>query len=106
MALPRYPTKNQEYIFGGTKGNKIFTVLDLKDGFWQVVLPKNYRKYFGFSILEGRNAGHYEWNLIVQGSNILVPCFQKRINEVLLKFYELGFNVYIDNIIISSPNIE
>ena len=64
MAL-KYRTKNQEFIFGGNKNSKVFTILDLKDEFWQVVLLKKYRKYFGFGILEGRNVGHYEWNVIV-----------------------------------------
>ena len=64
MKTPRYPTKHKEYIFPKAKGAQVISVLDLKDGFWQVILPKYLRKYFAFSIPEGPFAGHYEFNVV------------------------------------------
>ena len=59
--LSALPCTLIEPVLHKAKGKKYKSILDLKDGYWQCVLPPVWRKYFAFSVIEGNEKGHYEF---------------------------------------------
>ena len=56
-------------------GAKYISILDLKDGFQQVVLKEEYRKYFSFIVPEGKYRGQYQFNSITQDLSVSAALF-------------------------------
>lgn len=63
----QYASTFIEDIHRRGKGKKFKSILDLKDAYWQIILPYAYRWYFAFSITHGPHKGHYEMNCLPQG---------------------------------------
>ena len=82
------------------RGNRVFTVIDLTDGFFQVELEESTKQLTGISTQEGR----YEFNVLPQGAKQSPPCFHNRIKRILNPLKH-AFN-YIDDIVLMSPTIE
>lgn len=81
-------------------GAKFFSVLDLKDGFWQVDLEPESRKLLTFST----PFGNYQFNRLAFGLSTSAEVFQKYNNE---SFGDIpGVTVYIDDILVTGTTIE
>lgn len=81
-------------------GKKIYSIIDLKVGFWQILLSELSKKYTSFATPDGP----FEWNVLPQGLNIGSEEFQSRMLEVFGNIANV--NVFIDDLIISSNTIE
>lgn len=84
-------------------GKKVFTKLDLKDGFHQINIHPEHTKYFSFAI----PSGQYEFVKMPFGYSEAPAEFQKRILQI---FYSLirsdKILIYIDNILIPTITIK
>lgn len=82
------------------KSSKYFSVLDLKDSFWQIPLDKVSSKYCTFST----PFGLYSFRRLPFGLNISAEVFQKYLTE---NFEDIqGVNIYIDDLLIYADTIE
>ena len=81
---------------------KIFSKIDLKSGYWQIILDKLSRAKTAFST----RYGHYEWNVLPFGLSNAPAAFQRRINRVLRRYIDKFCIVYLDDILIYSENHE
>ena len=84
-----------EDIISRLEGKKLFSVLDLKDGFWQVPLDSESSEICTFNTPFGR----YKFNRMPFGIASAPEVFQKR-NERLFGDIE-GVEVYFDDIIVT-----
>lgn len=83
---------------------KIFTVIDLKSGYWQVPLSDDSKRYTAFCTPEGHL---YHFNVMPFGLKNAPCTFQRLMTQEVLSGYLQKFvMVYLDDIIIYSPNFE
>ncbi|GBN22426.1 Transposon Ty3-G Gag-Pol polyprotein [Araneus ventricosus] len=87
-----------EDIISRLEGKKLFTVLDLKDGFWQVPLDNESSDLCTFNTPHGR----YKFNVLPFGIASAPEVFQKR-NERLFGDID-GVEVYFDDIIVTGTD--
>lgn len=90
-----YQIPSADDIISRLEGKKIFSVLDLKDGFWHVPLDESSSEICTFNTPFGR----YKFNKMPFGIVSAPEVFQKR-NQKLLGDIE-GVEVYFDDIIIT-----
>lgn len=95
-----HPIPTFEQLAEKLNGKRWFTVLDLKEGFWQVKLNERSSKLCTFST----PFGCYRFNRLPFGVKICAEVFQKY-NERNFEDIE-GVNVFIDDIIISANSVE
>lgn len=77
--------------------------MDLKDGFHQINVHPDYRKYFLFAMPDGQ----YEYNRLPFGCSESPAEFQKRLVHILRPLvYQEKLIVYIDDILIPSESVE
>src|SRR5579859_4055106 len=82
-------------------GARFFTILDLRSGYWQILLDLMTRAKTAFST----RYGHYEWLVLPFGVSNGPGGFQKRMNKLLLEFIDKFVIVYMDDILIFSKNL-
>lgn len=81
-------------------GAKVFSVLDLKDGFWHVELEESSKKLMTFAT----PFGNYQFNRLPFGICSSAETFQKYNEE---NFGDIeGVTVYIDDILIAGKTVE
>lgn len=85
-------------------GNKkVFTLLDLRDGFHQIKVDSSCTKFFAFATPDGQ----YEYTRLPFGFSESPAEFQKRLVAILLPLIrEEEVIVYIDDIMIASETID
>lgn len=81
---------------------KFFSKIDLKSGYWQIILDRLSRAKTAFST----RYGHYEWNVLPFGLSNAPGAFQRRINKVLRRYIDKFCIVYLDDILIYSETEE
>ena len=59
-------------------GCKVFSINDMKKGYWMVPLPPESRPLTCMSL----NIGRYQWTQLPVGTNIASDVFQKKLDEV------------------------
>jgi len=79
-------------------GMRYFTHIDLRSGYWQIILDLVSRQKTAFS----SRYGHYEFNVIPFGLSNAPGAFQRRMNKVLRKYFDKFCIVYLDDILIYS----
>src|SRR5438552_3477298 len=79
-------------------GMKYFTHIDLRSGYWQILLDLLSRQKTAFST----RYGHYEFNVIPFGLSNAPGAFQRRMNKVLRKYLDKFCIVYLDDILLYS----
>lgn len=85
-----------ETIISQLTGKNIFTVIDMKEGFWQLSLDKTSSDLCTFSTPYGR----YKFLRMPFGLSIAPEIFQKKLFQI---FGDInGVNIYFDDIIISA----
>ncbi|GFU49546.1 transposon Tf2-9 polyprotein [Nephila pilipes] len=87
-----------DYIISRLEGKKIFSVVDLKDGFWHVPLDEVSSEIRTFNTPFGR----YKFNKLPFGIVSAPEVFQKR-NQKLFGDIE-GVEIYFDDIIVAGYN--
>jgi len=84
-------------------GKRIFTKLDLRDGFHQIDIHPNDTKYFAFATPYGQ----YEYVKMPFGYSKAPAEFQKRILQIFMPMINSGkILIYMDDILIASPTVE
>ncbi|KAH1016964.1 hypothetical protein HUJ05_007705 [Dendroctonus ponderosae] len=84
--------------------SKIFSVLDLKSGYWQVPLEESSKAYTAFSTPDGAS---YQFVVMPFGLKNAPSTFQKLMtSEVLVGLIGSSVLVYLDDIIVHSDTLE
>jgi hypothetical protein len=79
-----------------------FTSIDLRSGYWQIILSLLSREKTAFSTWYG----HYEWNVLPFGLSNAPGAFQRRMNKVLQLYLDKFCIVYLNDILIFSKTEE
>ena len=83
-------------------GMRYFSSIDLRSGYWQIILDLLSRGKTAFS----SRYGHYEWNVLPFGLSNAPGAFQRRMNKVLQRYIDKFCIVYLDDILIFSKTAE
>ena len=75
-----YPLGNIEDVLPDLSNAKVFSVADVKNGFWHVVLEEVSSKLTTFATPWGR----YKWNRMPFGISVAPEEFQRRLNNALI----------------------
>ena len=108
MALNELVEKEEEYIpkvddiLDNLQGSKYFTVLDLKEGYFQILIEEEDKEKTAFEV----NNQKYEWNRMPMGFKNAPMIFQKIMNQELREFLHKGVEVYLDDIAIHAKEEE
>lgn len=98
LVADRQSTEMTEEIFQKFTGAKYFTTLDLTQGFWQVELDKESRKYVAFTY-GGRNL---QFKRLPFGLSVSTALFTKALNKILGPEFFDYVTCYVDDILIST----
>src|SRR6266498_3085094 len=98
----RYPLPNINEMLSSFWGSKWFTVIDLVSAYWQIQLRKKDRPKTAFLT---RN-GQYQFKVILFGLNNILMTFQRLMNKVLKQYIRKFIQVYLDDVIIYSNNLD
>lgn len=98
----RYPIPDTSVILANLGKSAFFTTLDLKSGFHQILLAEKDRQKTAFNV----NNGKYEFLRLPFGLRNAPSIFQRAIDDVLRNWIGKCCYVYIDDIIIYSPDAE
>ena len=79
-----------------------FSSIDLRSGYWQILLSMLARAKTAFS----SRYGHYQWNVLPFGLSNAPGAFQRRMNKVLRRYIDKFCIVYLDDILIYSKTPE
>lgn len=89
-----------EDLLSRMSGKRVFTVLDLRNGFWQMELDRRSSDLTTFMTPFGR----YRWNRLPFGISSAPELFQKRMVQL---FGDIpGVEVYFDDVAIAAENFE
>uniref|UniRef100_W8C8G1 RNA-directed DNA polymerase n=1 Tax=Ceratitis capitata TaxID=7213 RepID=W8C8G1_CERCA len=96
----KYPIPDTSVILSNLGKSTVFTTLDLKSGFHQICLLEKDRCKTAFSI----NNGKYEFCRLPFGLKNAPSIFQRAIDDILREDIGKICHVYVDDIIIFSPD--
>lgn len=97
----RYPIPDTSVILANLGKSAFFTTLDLKSGFHQILMNEKDRQKTAFSV----NNGKYEFCRLPFGLRNAPSIFQRTIDDILREWIGKCCYVYIDDIIIYSPDL-
>ena len=100
--LDPYPFPLIDEIINSLGGCNYFSTVDLKDGFWQIPLTEETKKYTAFVL----PFGLYEFNVLPFGWKNSPPKFQRIMDIVLEGLLDSRTFVYIDDIMIGGRTKE
>jgi len=98
----KYPIPLITELRDHARDAQIFTMLDLKDGFYLIRVRKGDEWKTAFRTWYG----HYQYPVMPFGFVNLPATFQTMMNEILPEFLDQVVVVYIDDILIHSKTIE
>lgn len=98
----RFPIPHIDDIFDKLSGCKIFTILDLAKGFYQIEMDEKDIPKTAFSTANG----HYEFLRMPFGLQNAPATFQRLMNNLLRPYIGFFCHVYMDDILIFSKHIE
>ena len=90
---------NKDELLTLIRGKKMFSSLDCKSGFWQVLLDKESQLLTAFTCPQG----HYQWIVVPFGLKQAPSIFQRHMQNAFRSF-EKFCCVYVDDILIFSDN--
>ncbi|KAF0746803.1 Uncharacterized protein FWK35_00022555, partial [Aphis craccivora] len=93
-----YPTPDLITLICQMRGAKIFSILDLKSGYWQVPLNQNARKYTA----SRTRRGLYQFRVLPFGLKNSPMTFVRLMDEVLRGYLDEFVRVYLDDIVVFS----
>lgn len=91
-----YTVPNIQQIIEKTQGKRFFTVIDLKDGYYQISLKKSDRYKTAFYF----NNKLYQWTRMPQGFKNSPAIFQRIMDNLLNEEIPKKCSVYLDDIIV------
>ncbi|SAM82878.1 uncharacterized protein UBRO_20717 [Ustilago bromivora] len=97
-----YPIPHANDSLNLLAGSRYFTSLDFLNRFWQIPMKEAHKGVTAFSC----RYGHFEWNIIPMGLTNVPAMFQQAMNNVLVDFIDQCCIVYLDDIIVFSPDLE
>lgn len=97
-----FPLPNISEIFDQLGSSKYFSVIDLANGFHQVLLNEESKHLTAFST----PTGHYEYNRLPMGLKGSPATFQRLLNCVLSGLQGLKCLVYLDDIVIFGSSLK
>uniref|UniRef100_A0A2S2NFW4 RNA-directed DNA polymerase n=1 Tax=Schizaphis graminum TaxID=13262 RepID=A0A2S2NFW4_SCHGA len=97
-----YPMPDLNKLIRQMRGARIFSVLDLRSGYWQVPLNQNARKYTAFRTRRGL----YHFRVLPFGLKNSPMTFARLMNEVLRGYIDDFVQVYLDDIVVFSMNTD
>lgn len=97
-----FPLPRIEDILDALGGALFFSVLDLSQGFHQVLIHESDKEKTAFS----SNFGHYQYKRCPFGLKTLPGFFQSLLNGILSGLQGVKCFVYIDDVVIFSPSLE
>ena len=80
---------------------KIFSTLDLKSGYWQILLAPEARRYTAFTTPTG---GQYQFRVMPFGLKNSLGTFQNLVRHVLADHWGQFAIAYLDDIVVYSKN--
>ena len=95
-----YPLPRIQDIFDQLDGAKVFTTMDLKSGYWQVKMAPDSVEKTAVST----HRGLFQFKRMQFGLTNAPAVFQRMMNSVLAKFVGKFCLIYLDDIIIYSPD--
>lgn len=98
----RDPLPLMSTVFDHLQQAQIFTKLDLRNAYHLVCIWEGDEWKTGFNT----HSGHYEYLVMPFGLTNTPAVFQAMINDVLRDFLAISVYVYIDDILIFSPDLE
>ena len=98
----RYPLPNIQEIFDSLKGSAVYSILDLKSGYWQLPVAEQDREKTAFIC----HKGQFEFLRTPYGVVNGPSAFQRVMSKILAPCIGKTVFVYIDDIIVYSPNRE
>ncbi|XP_011701332.1 PREDICTED: uncharacterized protein K02A2.6-like [Wasmannia auropunctata] len=99
----KYPFPIIEDQLSQLYGKRIFTKLDLKDGFHQIAIHPDCTKYFSFAT----HNGQFEFRKLPFGFSEAPAEFQKRINGIFRDLIRAGrVLVYMDDLLIATETVD
>ncbi|KAF9760991.1 Transposon Tf2-9 polyprotein [Nosema granulosis] len=87
-------------IIRATQGSKLFTVLDLKEGFYHIVIEEGHKHKTAFEF-DGRV---FEWNNMVMGFKNAPHLMQRVMNNALDELRGRGVEVYMGDIVVHAKS--
>lgn len=96
----RYPIPDINGVLAQLGDNKIFSVLDLKSGFHQILLKDSDIEKTAFSV----NNGKYEFMRLPFGLKNAPSIFQRALDDILREHIGKICYIYIDDIIVFSKD--
>ena len=100
--LDSYPIPRIDDLFGRLHGAKVFSKLDLRDGYHQIEMAPEDRYKTAFCT----RYGQYEWTVMPFGLCNAPSTFQRTMNNVFFDLLDSCVVVYIDDILIYSKTVE
>ena len=98
-----YPLPRIHHILNRLRNAQYISCLDLKNGYWQIPMEVNSRKYTAFTV-PGR--GLYQWKVMPFGLHSAPATFQRALDRVLGADLEPHAFAYLDDIIITAATLE
>jgi len=100
--LNKYPLPLMDELRDRFAGAKVFTKLDLKDGYHLIRMRKGHEHKTAFRT----RYGQYEYKVMPFGLVNAPATFQTMMNKSLREFLDHGVVVYLDDILIYSENMD
>uniref|UniRef100_A0A671YIT6 Gypsy retrotransposon integrase-like protein 1 n=1 Tax=Sparus aurata TaxID=8175 RepID=A0A671YIT6_SPAAU len=98
----RYPLPLMSSVFDQLQQAKVFTKLDLRNAYHLIRIREGDEWKTGFNT----PSGHYEYRVMPFGLTNAPAVFQAMINDVLRDFLDHFVYVYLDDILIYSPDLD
>jgi len=97
----RYALPLASELFDRVQGAQYFSKIDLRTGFWQILLDKKSRPLTAFSTW----FGHYEYNVLPMGLTNAPATFMHLMNDTFREYLNKFVLVFLDDIVIYSKNL-
>ena len=95
-----YYSKSVDELIGKIHGCTVFSIVDMKKGYWMVILPPDSRPLTCMLI----DIGRFQWTWLLMGTVLASDVFQKKLDEIFLNIP--GVTGIVDDMVIYGRSIE